>query len=249
MRSASAGTSPTIIGLAVMYGKPSSLTSSSETEPSRSRALGPHMPTQHCPGETSATLTEPSSGRCVRIQSRSWSPIAPPVTTRKRSSPRRVTVRSHLIPPLGVSIEVYVIDPTGLFIWLVARCCRAASAPGPVTSNLANGVRSNRAARSRVATCSAATVGDHSRASQPARDAPATSSESRRPSFTSCHWGRSHPALSKKTAPSSRCRVKKGVSRMARGLPACCRGWMMSYTSRYCCAARARTYGRPRACG
>ena len=222
------------IGFAVMYGNPPSLTSSSQTRLSRPRALGPHRPTQHRPDETSATLTERSSGRCDLIQSRSWSPIAPPVTTRKRSLPSRVTVRSHLIPPLGVSIDVYVIDPTGLFIWLEARRWRAPSAPGPVTSNFANGVRSNKAARSRVATCSAATIGDHSRPAQPGRDSPVTVSESSRPRLALYHWGRSHPASSKKTAPSACCRAKKGVSRMFRGLVICCRGWMMSYTSRYC---------------
>ena len=73
------------------------------------------------------------------------------------------------------------------------------------------------ATRSRVAACSAATVGDHSLAAQPLRDSPVTGSASTRCWLASNHWGRSHPAFSKKTAPSSCCRAKNGVSRMFRG--------------------------------
>ena len=145
-----------------MYGKPSLLRSSPQTRLSRSRARGPQSPIQHWDDEMSLMAAEPSPGRCARIHSRSWRPIAPPVTTMKRSSAKRVTVRSHLIPPLGVSIEVYVMEPTRLSIWLEARRWRAASESGPEISNWANGVRSNMATRCLVATCSAATVGDHS---------------------------------------------------------------------------------------
>ena len=103
--------------------------------------------------------------------------------------------------------------PTRLSIWLAARRWRVARAPGPASSNLANGVMSNIATRSRVTACSAAIVGDHSRASQPQRDAPFTSRRSSSPALASYHCGRSQPAASKKAAPSSSCRGWKGVSR------------------------------------
>ena len=228
MRSASAGTSPIVMRLAVIYGKPSLLRSSSQTRLSKSRARGPHSPMQHCAVVASVTRAEPSCGMPASIHAKSCSPIAPPVTTMNRSSSSRVTVRSHLIPPLGVSIEVYVMLPTGLFMRFVASRSNAPSAPAPAISNLANGVMSNIATRSRAATCSAATVGDHSRAAQPVRSAPLTVSESSKPSLASYHCGRSHPAFSKNTASSACCRGKNGVRRRLRGRAICCRGWMMS---------------------
>ena len=73
---------------------------------STSRVRGPQMP-KHAHWEvTSRTCTEPSSGRCRRIHSRSWLPKAVPVTIEKRSSARRATVKSHSIPPRELSIWV-----------------------------------------------------------------------------------------------------------------------------------------------
>ena len=75
---------------------------------STSRARGPQSAKQaHCE-VTSATRTsaEPAAGRCERIQARSWLPNAVPVTIPKRSSPSRVTVKSHSIPPRRLSIWV-----------------------------------------------------------------------------------------------------------------------------------------------
>ena len=89
-----------------MYGKASLERSSSLTASTMSRARGPHRPTQQVPDVRSSRWTEPSSGRLRRIQARSWRPTAPPVTTKKRSSASRVTVRSHMIPPRGASIAV-----------------------------------------------------------------------------------------------------------------------------------------------
>ena len=39
--------------------------------------------------------------------------VLPPVMIQKRSESRRVTVTSHLIPPFGVSMAVYVLRPAG----------------------------------------------------------------------------------------------------------------------------------------
>ena len=71
-----------------------------------SRARGPHSPRQAYAEVTSATSTEPSPGMWPRIQPRSWLPKAVPVTIRKRRSARRVTVKSHSIPPRLFSIWV-----------------------------------------------------------------------------------------------------------------------------------------------
>jgi hypothetical protein len=70
------------------------------------RELGPQIPRQAKRDVTSSTATEPSSGACEEIQATSWRPKAVPVTMRKRSSPRRVTVKSHSIPPRSFSIDV-----------------------------------------------------------------------------------------------------------------------------------------------
>ncbi len=71
-----------------------------------SRAFGPQRPKHAYCEVTSATVTEPSSGAWARIQARSCCPNAVPVTIRKRSSARRVTVKSHSIPPWRLSIWV-----------------------------------------------------------------------------------------------------------------------------------------------
>jgi len=57
--------------------------------------------------------TEPSSGAWRRIQARSCMPTEPPVTTQKRVSESRVTVRSRWMPPRSSSIAVYVTLPAG----------------------------------------------------------------------------------------------------------------------------------------
>ena len=89
--------------------------------------------------------------------------------TMKRSSANLVTVRSHTIPPLSSSTDVYVIRPMGWSIWLAVSRWRAASAPGPVTSSLVIAVRSKIAALSRAVLCSAPTMGDQLRTAQPFR--------------------------------------------------------------------------------
>src|SRR4029450_11051713 len=71
----------------------------------RSRARGPQSPRQNRRSVTFAIVTRSSSRSCARSHARSCIPEPPPVTTMKESSPPRVTVRSHRIPPLGVSIE------------------------------------------------------------------------------------------------------------------------------------------------
>ena len=64
------------------------------------------MPMQARDEVTSLTVTLPSSGACFRIQPRSWLPKAVPVTMKNRSSAKRVTVKSHSIPPRRLSIWV-----------------------------------------------------------------------------------------------------------------------------------------------
>ena len=86
-----------------MYGKSSGRRPSGSR---MSRERGPQIPRQASCEVTSSTRTEPSSGACDGIQARSWRPNAVPVTIRKRSSARRVTVKSHSIPPRSFSIDV-----------------------------------------------------------------------------------------------------------------------------------------------
>ena len=67
-----------------------------------------------------------------------------------------------------------------------------------------NAVRSNIAARSRIARCSALMIGDHQRDSHSAsRRVIRSPNSSSSFSFDAYQWGRSHAAASKKTAPSS----------------------------------------------
>jgi hypothetical protein len=109
---------------------------------------------------TSSTRTDPSSGACCRIQARSCRPKAVPVTIRKRSSPSRVTVKSHSIPPFALSICVYVIAPTSRATRLSQSHSSSSAAPGPATSIFANDDSSKSAAASRHAACSAPIAGD-----------------------------------------------------------------------------------------
>ena len=89
------------------------------------------------------------------------------MTIRKRSSPSRVTVKSHSIPPRAFSICVYVIAPMSRTTRLAQRRSSSAAAPSPDTSILANEVSSNSAAASRQARCSAPIAGDQCLPAQP----------------------------------------------------------------------------------
>ena len=56
---------------------------------------------------------------------------AVPVTIRNRSSPRRVTVKSHSMPPRGLSICVYVTRPTSRATRFAQRLSSKSAAPSP----------------------------------------------------------------------------------------------------------------------
>jgi hypothetical protein len=107
MRCAQTGPiSPMSRYLAVMYGKAWLETSASVTVCMIVRAFGPQRPSTKTEPVRSSIETRSPSRSCARSQARSCGPLVPPVMTRKRSSPSRVTVRSQRIPPRGVSIEV-----------------------------------------------------------------------------------------------------------------------------------------------
>ncbi len=69
-----------------------------------SRAFGPQMPIVETSSVTSAS--DAPSARWAVNHCLSAQPCAPPVTTRKWSSPRRITVRSERKPPLASSTGV-----------------------------------------------------------------------------------------------------------------------------------------------
>ncbi len=73
-----------------------------------SRARGPHRPTVESSSVWSVSVVEPSvdPGSWSANHLRSAMPCAPPVTTRKWSSPSRITVRSDVKPPLASSTGV-----------------------------------------------------------------------------------------------------------------------------------------------
>ena len=102
----------------------------------------------------------------------------------------------------------------------------ASSAPSPAMSKMLNADRSNIAAGSRIARCSALMIGDHQRAShscsRPLRPYFSTSG-----AFDSYQNGRSQPAVSKNTAPSACSREWNGGSRTSRFEPHCSPGWTM----------------------
>src|SRR5215207_4734206 len=108
-----------------MYGKSSAPASGSRI----SRDRGPQIPRQASCDVTSSTRTDPSSGAWEWIQARSWRPNAVPVTIRNRFSARRVTVKSHSIPPRSFSIDVYVIAPTSRATLLSQSRSRKSAAP------------------------------------------------------------------------------------------------------------------------
>ena len=103
---------------------------SSSAAAGSSRAFGPHSPKQARLAVTSLTWTDPSRGAWRSIQRRSWVPKAVPVTSRKRSSPVRITDRSHSIPPRGFSICVYVTRPTGRSTSFAHSRCRSVERAG-----------------------------------------------------------------------------------------------------------------------
>ena len=72
------------------------------------------------------------------------------------------------MPPASFRNGVYTTRPTGTSICATARLCSASSAPGPVTSKIANADRSTIPTRSRIARCSALMIGDHQRDSHSA---------------------------------------------------------------------------------
>ena len=110
-----------------MYGN---VRSSSEIDATMSRARGPQMARHPSAPVRSLIETEPSAGAWVAIHARSRPPNAVPVTTRKRSMPSRVMVRSLSMPPRELSSWVYVIVPTPRSTSLAARRPSRSSAPG-----------------------------------------------------------------------------------------------------------------------
>jgi hypothetical protein len=106
IRDASTRSGPISIVSQVANGKPSCDTSALVSEPRMSRARGPHSPSVVQLDVRSKICAVPSSGRWSRYHLRSAMPCAPPVTTRKCSSPSRITVRSDRKPPRGVSTGV-----------------------------------------------------------------------------------------------------------------------------------------------
>ena len=180
-----------------------------------SRARGPHRPIVVM-DDVMSTSSAPRTS-WSRNHFLSDMPAAPPVTTLKCSSPRRMIVRSDLNPPLWLSTGVYTTRPAGTSVWRSAEHCTDASAPGPTMSKIVNADRSNSPARSRIARCSALMMGDHQRDSHSAvRRLIRSPNSSSSGAFDSYHCGRSQPAASKNTAPSSRSRTWNGARRMLR---------------------------------
>ena len=105
---------------AARYGN-AAFDTSSRLAPARTRrAAGPHRPITASSSVTSRTSTEPSRGRCMRIQPRSPGTKPDPVTTRKRSSASRMTVTSASIPAARVE-ELRVDDAAGRLPDVVVR--------------------------------------------------------------------------------------------------------------------------------
>ena len=71
-----------------------------------SRARGPQTPIVETSSVRSVSVVDPSSGSWSANHLRSAMPCAPPVTTRKWSSPSRITVRSDRKPPFASSTGV-----------------------------------------------------------------------------------------------------------------------------------------------
>ena len=202
---------------AVMYGNPSFETSSAVTLDRMSRARGPQSPKQPSDPVTSRIVTpsNPPSPCCLRIHPMSWLPNAVPVTSMKRSSASRVTVRSHSMPPRVFSIWVYVTVPVARSTSFADSRWRNAAASGPLTSILAKLDSSNRPARSRVAMCSAAMALDQCSPAHPRGRSRASDGSS----FDVNQFARSQPDFSPNSAPRSASRAYVGA--VLSGRPAC----------------------------
>ena len=95
-------------------------------------------------------------------------------------------------------------------------------------SKIVNALRSTIPARSRIARCSALMMGDHQRASHSAsRRLMRSPYSSTSGALEPYHCGRSQPAASKNTAPSSTWREWNGASRTLRFDAHCSPGWTM----------------------
>ena len=101
------------------------------------------------------------------------------------------------MPPASFRNGVYTTRPSGTSIWATARRCSAPSAPGPVTSKIANADRSTMPTRSRIARCSALMIGDHQRDSHSASRGITRSPYSpSREAFEPYQYGLSQPTAS-----------------------------------------------------
>jgi len=87
-------------------GKASCEMSADVTDERMSRARGPHSPAVHHAEVMSTSVAEPSSGSRSPNHFMSRIPSIPPVTTRKRLSPRRMIVRSVSNVPAAFRIGV-----------------------------------------------------------------------------------------------------------------------------------------------
>ena len=112
-------------------------TSSSVTRASTARALGPAIDRPTSPRPRARTLTLPSLGRCWSNQRKWYFSAAPDPNTKNRLSPALATVKSPISLPFGLSIGANTMRPV-LGILLVSMVDNHCSAPGPVTSYLAN---------------------------------------------------------------------------------------------------------------
>ena len=113
-----------------------------------SRARGPHSAKHTRPEVMSRSAHAPVVRQVPAEPRQVVLPYAVPVMNRKRSAVRRVTVRSHSIPPRRFE-QLRVDDPSrpARSTSLAHIDWRNATAPGPTISSLANEVSSNSAGR------------------------------------------------------------------------------------------------------
>ena len=186
-----------------MYGKPASETSSSVSAASTSRERGPASVSTPARSVTFSSVTPPSSGRCRSIHARSCTSVAAALTTYQRSGPRRVSVRSHSMPPCSSSICVTTMRPSLVGSAFAHRRSRNEVAPGPRTTYFPKLVWSRTPTRSRTARHSAATCSSQfgvRNVRSSAGSTPGGANQS----------GRSHPNRKPITAPRSRRRSYRG---------------------------------------
>ncbi len=157
---------------------------------------------------------------------RSAMPCAAPVTTRKWSRARRITVRSDLKPPVGESTGVYTTRPIATSIWRTQTFWTESRAPAPTMSKIANEERSKMPADSRMARCSALMMGLHQRASHSLGRA-CTPYVSTSGALQPYHCARSQPASSKNSASCAFCHSYIGVLRSGRSDRYCSAGCTM----------------------